>query len=122
MYPSSTTSFVNALGAVLALTSQASAYWLMTCPQRNLIGRLDPLRSPGKISAHVHTISGGNAFGFDMDYEQARTSTCSSCPIKEDLSNYWTPALYYKGKDGKFELVKQDGIGDGSSGMNIYYV
>ena len=56
-----------------------------------------------------------------MDYDQARASTCTSCVIKEDLSNYWTPALYYKAPNGSLTLVPQGGLGDGGSGMNVYY-
>ncbi|KAL1297177.1 hypothetical protein AAFC00_004750 [Neodothiora populina] len=95
----------------------------MPCPGRILTERADPIVSPGSVSGHVHTISGGNGFGFEMDYEQARTSTCSSCPIKQDLSNYWTPALYYQYQNGSFENVPQVGDSVGSyGGMTVYYL
>ena len=45
------------------------------------------------------------------------------CPIKQDLSNYWTPALYYQAEDGTFESVPQSGDGGGTlGGMNVYYL
>ena len=107
----------------LCFALQASAYIRMTCPQRLVAERADPIINPGNVSGHVHTISGGNGFGLTMDYNQTQSSTCSSCLIKEDLSNYWTPALYYMAQNGSFTLVPQTGIGDAkSAAMNVYYV
>lgn len=95
----------------------------MTCPQRLLAERVDPIVDPGKIGAHAYTVAGGNGFGFTMTYDQARSSTCSSCLVKEDSSNYWTPILYYKAQNGSFTMVPQDGVGDmNSNAMNVYYV
>jgi hypothetical protein len=36
-------------------------------------------------------------------------SNCTSCEIKQDLSVYWTPALYFQHDNGDTELVKQVG-------------
>merc|ERR1711939_1027884 len=77
-----------ALAALQAVP--ASAFWRMGCPGRLTLERIDPLFAPGSVSGHVHTVSGGSGFGFDTDYEQLRSSACSSCPIKQDLSAYWT--------------------------------
>jgi len=51
-----------------------------------------------------------------MDYDQARSSTCSTCSVKEDLSNYWTPNLFYKAKNGSLHEVEQMG------GALVYYL
>ena len=112
-----------ALGFVAALATPASAFWRMPCPGRLVLERIDPIISPGVVSSHVHTVSGGSGFGFAMDYAQARSSKCSSCPIKADFSNYWTPKLYYMGADGKsFEDVPQAGEGNGvTGGLTVYY-
>jgi hypothetical protein len=72
----------------------------MSCPGRNVRERLDPIVSPGAVSGHVHTISGGAGFKASMTYADTQASKCSSCTIKEDMSNYWTPQLYVKYKDG----------------------
>lgn len=65
----------------------------------------------------------GNGFDFTMTYADARSSECSSCPIKQDLSNYWTPSLYYMAENGTFESVVQSGSGDGNyGGMTVYYL
>ena len=113
------------LGAVLVtcLASQAFAFWRMPCLSRLIDERADPLLSPGAISPHVHSIAGGNGFALLEDYAQARTATCSSCPIKQDLSNYWTPKLYMHFKDNDtFVEVPQAGDTDGAlGGMNVYY-
>lgn len=57
-------------------------------------GRLDPIVSPGQVSAHVHQISGANAIQATYDYDTLRRqSTCTSVIVQDDLSNYWTPAM-----------------------------
>ena len=122
-----TTAFANGRKLLLILATclvfRVSAFIRMTCPQRLVAERVDPLKAPGEISGHTHTVSGGNGFGFTLDYNQARSSSCSSCLIKQDMSNYWTPALYYRAQNGSFTLVPQDSIGDSKShAMNIYYV
>lgn len=115
---SSTSLAINALLAV-----PAAAFWRMGCPSRLVQERADPVIAPGAVSAHVHTIAGGNGFGFQMSYAQARASTCSSCPITQDLSNYWTPKLYYQAQNGSFFSVPQAGDGSGAQGgMTVYYL
>ncbi|KAI9045978.1 DUF1996 and WSC domain-containing protein [Aspergillus affinis] len=105
------------------LVTPAEAFFRMPCPSRLVQERADPIVNPGAVAAHVHTISGGNGFSFDMDYEDARASQCSSCPIKQDLSNYWTPTLYYQAENRSFISVAQAGDGDGTTGgMTVYYL
>ena len=36
-------------------------------------------------------------------------SDCTSCKVKEDMSNYWTPLLYFMGDDGTFTEVQTVG-------------
>lgn len=36
-------------------------------------------------------------------------SDCTSCAVKQDMSNYWIPALYFMHPDGSAELVDQVG-------------
>ncbi|KAI4719470.1 WSC-domain-containing protein [Aureobasidium sp. EXF-10727] len=111
------------LGLAAALAAPAAAFFRMPCPGRIVTERADPIISPGQVSGHVHTISGGNGFKFDMTYADARSSSCSSCPIKQDLSNYWTPSLYYQHQNGSFENVHQSGDGQGTyGGMTVYYL
>merc|ERR1711939_175334 len=112
-----------ALAALQAVP--ASAFWRMGCPGRLTLERIDPLFAPGSVSGHVHTVSGGSGFGFDTDYDQLRSSACSSCPIKQDLSAYWTPKLYYMSdaEGSSFEDVPQSGEGGGNTGgMTVYYL
>ncbi|PSN59421.1 WSC-domain-containing protein, partial [Corynespora cassiicola Philippines] len=86
----------NALLALglAGILSPAEAFFRMSCPGRLVRERLDPIINPGGVSTHVHTISGGSAFSAEMTFEQQRAAKCSSCTIKEDMSNYWTPQLY----------------------------
>ncbi|KAH8147591.1 uncharacterized protein LAJ45_08419 [Morchella importuna] len=51
-----------------------------------------------------------------MDYDTARGSTCSSCTVTDDFSNYWIPSLFYRAQNGTFTPVSQIG------GATIYYL
>lgn len=73
----------------------------------NLVtARIDPITYPGVTSGHVHAVQGGNAFATTMTDNQALNSTCTSSLVKNDKSNYWTPALYFQDpQTGHFESV-----------------
>lgn len=109
---------------VAGLAGPAAAFWRMPCPSRLIDERIDPIIFPGYVSAHVHTVAGGSGFGYNMTYEQARESACTSCPISQDLSAYWTPKLYYHDvQNGSFLSVPQAGDGVGMlGGMTVYYL
>ncbi|ORX99400.1 hypothetical protein BCR34DRAFT_495426 [Clohesyomyces aquaticus] len=117
--------YTNTL-AFLALASSiapAAAFFRMSCPGRLVRERIDPIVNPGAVAGHVHTISGGSAFGPSMTFQQARAAKCSSCEIKEDMSNYWTPQLYVHAKNGSFISVPVVGDGsDSNGGMTVYYL
>jgi hypothetical protein len=111
------------LALVSLLAGTSDAFWRMSCPGRVLRERADPIVNPGGVAGHLHTISGGNGFGFSMDYDQARASQCSSCTIKQDFSNYWTPQLFYKAQNGSVIPVPVVGDDDDShGGMTVYYL
>ncbi|KAF2205073.1 WSC-domain-containing protein [Delitschia confertaspora ATCC 74209] len=109
---------------LLSLALPATSTFVVQCYSRLFDHRADPVVSPGVPSAHVHTISGGNGFNFSMTYEQARASRCSTCNIKQDLSNYWSPKLYFHAKNGSFISVPIVGDNEGGNmgGMAIYYL
>lgn len=114
----------TAVSLVVALAADpASAFWRMSCPGRLVLERVDPIVNAGGISGHVHTVSGGSGFGFNTSFSQQRNSACSSCPIKADLSAYWTPKLYWRNKDNtQFIDVPQAGEYNGNTGgMTTYY-
>lgn len=68
---------------------------------------MDPIVNPGVAAGHVHTVQGGNAFALTMTDRQALDkSTCTSSLVKNDLSNYWLPKLYFQAKDGSFKPVE----------------
>lgn len=93
-----------------------SAFWRLPCQNPIVVQRADPVISPGSVSAHVHTIMGGNGFAFNMNYASTQASTCSSCTVTKDLSNYWTPTLFYRAQNGSFISVGQNG------GVTVYYL
>ncbi|QSZ33690.1 hypothetical protein DSL72_005261 [Monilinia vaccinii-corymbosi] len=114
-----------ALAFLGSLISPASATFVIQCYSRLIDERVDPVVSPGIIpAAHVHAIAGGSGFSANMTYATARASKCGTCNVKEDLSNYWTPKLYYKAQNGSFISVPiegDDGLGN-LGGMAIYYL
>ena len=109
-------SFTTSLGFLALVASPAAAFWRLPCKSPIVVERADPIVSPGAVSGHVHTIMGGNGFDFTMDYNSTQASTCSSCTVIGDNSNYWVPALYYAAEDGTFESVDQVG------GATVYYL
>ena len=124
-----TASYLYGQALGLLLITPAAAYWRMMCPGTLLEGRVDPVVTPGKTSYHSHVVLGGNGFAPEMDYNSTKKSSCTSCTIEGDYSNYvsgisslwkylwqpqWAPSLYYQGKDGKFTKVP-------STGGVVYY-
>ncbi|ODQ56240.1 WSC-domain-containing protein [Saitoella complicata NRRL Y-17804] len=113
----SSTQFTTATLLALALNvAPALAFFRLICNAPLVVERADPIVSPGKISGHVHTIHGGSNFGLTTSYEELRASDCTSCMVQEDMSNYWTPSLYWQNEDGTFQDVPQVG------GMTAYYL
>ena len=109
---------------VASFAALSSATWVVQCYSRLYDQRMDPIVNPDQVSPHVHVIAGGNGFGFTMDFQQARSSKCSTCNIREDLSNYWTPKLYYHAQNGSFISVPIEGdqANGNVGGMAIYYL
>ena len=116
-----------------SLTGLSDAFWRMSCSIIETT-RIDPLVSPGKISSHVHKISGASSelvpllkllfpgkadikidIGPSSTYDSLQSSSCTSCEIEKDLSAYWTPLLYYAHANGTFEEVP-------NTGMAVYYL
>ena len=129
--------FVNKSSLLLlslgSLTGLSDAFWRMSCSVIQT-GRIDPIVTPGKVSSHVHKLSGASSkcsppwkwpfpeetdtvldIGPNSDYESLQSSNCTSCEIKKDKSAYWTPQLYYKHANGSFEEVP-------NTGMTVYYL
>ena len=100
---------VAALGLLASLTAPVHAYWRMGCPGTLVTERLDPIVNAGKASGHAHIILGGNGFAPTMDYASTQASTCTSCSIKGDNSNYWVPNMYYHAQNGSFISVPTQG-------------
>jgi len=101
----------TSLSYLSLLAAPAAAFWRLPCTAPIVTERADPIVSPGNVSGHVHQIMGGNGFDFEMDYADTQASTCTSCTVMGDFSNYWTPNLYYQYEDGTFEAVNQVGGG-----------
>lgn len=97
-------------GLLTALAARANAdgFFTIGMGMPVAIERVDPLLAAGQVSNHVHAVVGGNAFQATMDFATTQNSTCSTNPVRDDLSNYWMPALYFKDpKDGSFTRVPE---------------
>ena len=105
----STDSKILAAGLLATLASSVEAYWRMPCGGTLVTGRLDPVISPGIPSGHTHIVLGGNAFAPKMNYDDTQKSTCTSCAIQGDFSNYWVPNMYYREENGTFTEVPVQG-------------
>ncbi|GAA5875572.1 hypothetical protein JCM16303_000671 [Sporobolomyces ruberrimus] len=105
-----------ALLAALLVNSSVQAFWRLPCGNSLVIERADTIVSPYQISGHVHNILGGSNFALGTTYEALRASDCTSCLVKQDMSNYWTPQLYFQWANGSFTSV--DAVGGGL----IYYL
>jgi Domain of unknown function (DUF1996) len=109
-------SLLSFLSFLALAGSPVTAFWRLPCASPVVVERADPIINPGVASPHLHTVMGGNGFGFNMDYAQTQASQCSSCTVQKDLSNYWIPNLWYQAEDGNFTSVPQVG------GALVYYL
>ncbi|OLL24406.1 hypothetical protein NEOLI_003833 [Neolecta irregularis DAH-3] len=89
---------------VFVLISAVPGYFVLDCTVLTT-ERLDPIRYPGQADvSHMHTVLGGSHFEKTFSYENAISSSCTTCNTQADKSNYWQPSLYHKGTDGKLSL------------------
>lgn len=97
-------SFFSVL-CVLAAVASTEAFWVMKMKNVLITERVDPVSSPGTVAPYVQTVTGGSNFGPHVTSKQLRASRCTSGPIVEDKSNYWTPTLYFQWANGSFSSV-----------------
>lgn len=73
------------------------------------------IQSTGEeVSLQVSTLdsidaNGSLDFGVSTDMHTLRESSCTSCGVEQDLSAYWTPALYFMHANGSAEIVEEVG-------------
>ncbi|PPQ69884.1 hypothetical protein CVT25_005589 [Psilocybe cyanescens] len=105
-----TTPLVQGTDLTSYYASYVKAYLFNTI--HDSLERIDPIISPGMIpSNHVHTVHGANGFASNSTYDTLRLSTCSSCLVAQDMSNYWFAKLYFRDpKTKKFEPVPDGGL------------
>ncbi|KAG8927410.1 hypothetical protein FRC03_009749 [Tulasnella sp. 419] len=104
-------SALSTLVPFIAAIGSANAWFRLPCTDPVVQERIDPIVQPGVISQHVHTVHGAKNFGRSATYDTLRASSCTSCLVKEDLSAYWTPTLYFKDPNtGQFEKVPNGGL------------
>lgn len=84
------------------------------------------LGSPGRIpSPYLHQIVGGNAFAAHMDpkLNLSAAASCTTCTYARDYSNYWTPVLFFRHRNGSYHRVplKENVLLEGArGGMTVY--
>lgn len=105
--------------SLLAIASQlhgVESFWRMICDRAIVTARIDPIISPGAISAHTHSITGASGVDYGATYDDLRNSKCTTCQVTQDLSAYWVPQLYYVHENGTYESV------DLVTGITVYYL
>ncbi|KAF1808881.1 WSC-domain-containing protein [Eremomyces bilateralis CBS 781.70] len=100
----STGNLILRLGLIAGLFTSTYATFVVQCYSRLVDDMLDHVVNPGSTSGHLHAICGGNGFAGSMTFDQARASSCSNCNIKEDLSNYWTPKLFFRAQNSRMAI------------------
>jgi len=54
-----------------------------------MMGRVDPIVSPGAPSGHVHAVQGGNAFGLTLTDDQLLSSTVCAISFHRPSSAFY---------------------------------
>lgn len=109
-------SALASLAITLLASGSASAWFRVACTDPLVQERVDPVISPNQTpSNHVHTVHGAKNFRGNSTYDVLRASSCTSCLVTQDLSNYWFPKLYFR--DPKTKLYEPVDNG----GLLVYY-
>jgi len=98
--------------AIVFASSGVNAWFRVACTTPLVTERIDPIISPGiNPSNHVHTVHGGKNFAANATYDTLLASSCSSCEVAQDKTNYWFPKLYFHDKQNNtFEEVADGGL------------
>ncbi|EIM85455.1 uncharacterized protein STEHIDRAFT_98994 [Stereum hirsutum FP-91666 SS1] len=101
-----------ATAIALASSQSAFAWFRVACTTPLVSERVDPVISPGVIpSNHVHTIHGGQNFAANATFDTLRASSCTSCLVTQDDTNYWFPKLYFRDPTTQqYEEVSNGGL------------
>ncbi|KAF3395064.1 hypothetical protein DPV78_009240 [Talaromyces pinophilus] len=67
--------------------------------------RRDPVLSPGKVSGHVHAVSGASGFYSTLTTEGLVDSNCTTMVIQDDFSSYWTAPPMRQWPNGSFSAL-----------------
>ncbi|KAG9120365.1 hypothetical protein FRC07_004171 [Ceratobasidium sp. 392] len=109
-------SALASLFVALLASGSANAWFRVACTDPLVQERVDPIMSPNRTpSQHVQTVHGASNFRANATYDVLRASSCTSCLVTQDLSDYWFPKLYFR--DPKTKLFEPVGNG----GLLVYY-
>ncbi|KAI9354797.1 hypothetical protein DFJ73DRAFT_623889 [Zopfochytrium polystomum] len=72
-----------------------------------------PVVAPGAVSSHAHTIAGASGFSPTAAFDSLQKSSCSSCVVSADKSNYWSPPLFYINQNKTYTYIP--------TGVTTYY-
>lgn len=57
----------------------------------------------------MHNLFGPSKLSPNLTYEDARSSRCTTAEIVDDMSAYWTPALYHITQNNTFVHLQTEG-------------
>lgn len=95
-------------GDIAKYGSGSTDHFVIQVNRSSLVTRLDPIVSPGKLSAHVHRFYGSSFVDENLHNasEMVNLAKCSTTAVQDDKSIYWVPQLYHRSLDnGTFTMV-----------------
>lgn len=95
-------------GDIAKYGSGSTDHFVIQVNRSSLVTRLDPIISPGKLSAYVHRFYGSSFVDENLHNasQMVNLAKCSTTAVQDDKSIYWVPQLYYRSLDnGTFTMV-----------------
>ena len=90
------TNLVTVFSVLLAvLCHSVLAFWRMPCSVFPDVLCLDPIVSPGKVSAHGHLLAGSQGLSLNATYGALVAAPDTSCAVEQDRSGYWYVSLLF---------------------------
>lgn len=93
-------------GDIAKYGSGSTDHFRIQVNRSTVVTRLDPIVSPGKLSAHVHRFYGSSLVDEQLHNasEMTTLAQCSTTAVQDDKSIYWVPQLYHQ-SNGSFTMI-----------------
>jgi hypothetical protein len=94
-------------GDIATYGTGSTDHFVIQVNRSTVVTRLDPIVSPGQLSAHVHRFYGSSFVDENLHTasEMANLANCSTTAVQDDKSVYWVPQLYHRSLNGSFSMI-----------------